>query len=259
MPMVVNDKSTAPIEGYLIYFNDNLDKVCVDEEKWIYRLYDAYKYIDYTKPDKLFKWKTIEHNGIKFNMTLGKNRDYGVSYKSNKGNYDGGNDPNFYELINNKYILNEIYNMTFIDSFDRSCKLQMLYMLLWSCIDKYMSLCYGGWFQHDNVVKWSRWQEFQLGFNKATIMPDSVDAVNNNKTYELTPGDPESSIEYYYQLRCNIVHNIRKEHTNYKPVLNALHQLLKIFDTTLDVSFNPENYEDYHLSNWKELLKENTE
>lgn len=95
MPMVVNDKSTAPIEGYLIYFNDNLDKVCLDEEKWIYRLYDAYKYIDYTKPDKLFKWKTIEHNGITFNMTLGKNRDYGVSYKSNKGNYDGRNDPNF--------------------------------------------------------------------------------------------------------------------------------------------------------------------
>ena len=60
----------------------------------------------------------------------------------------------------------------------------MNYMLLWSCIDKYLALCYGGWYQHSNVKELSRWRPFieALSF---IDRDDEIHSLKNNKKLNL--------------------------------------------------------------------------
>lgn len=111
----------------------------------------------------------------------------------------------------------------------------MNYMLLWSCIDKYLALCYGGWHQHSNINELSRWRPFKEALSFIDRY-DRIHSLKNNKKLHLNK-KYSNSINYYYQLRCNIVHEgkiLTKE--TYK-VRNSLNELLFIFSYILNDTF----------------------
>lgn len=246
MPMVVDDSSTAPIKGYLIYFNDNIVDVYNYHEK-SHEEYDAYDYIRKTKPPSLFEWRQEPFEGGEFNITLGQEKKYGDHYENNTGNYDGKADPTFSILLD--FIEGNIESMKIESDLPSLYKLQMNYMLLWSSIDKYLALCNGGWFQHNNVVEWAKWKEFKLGFEDVDRF-HKVRSSNTNKICRLNPNKSISSAEYYYQLRCNIIHSSKRDITDVSFLKLSLNELLGIFRTALDLSFNPKRYGKYNLSNW---------
>lgn len=253
IPMVVEDTCSAPIKGWLIYFNNNLVKIYKNKKENKYEFFDAYDFICKTKPKSLFKWRKESYDGIDFNITLGKEKDYGVPYKMYKGDYDGRNDPTFYELLD--YVEEGVEALEIRNDYDTLYKLQMYYTLLWSSIDKYLFLCNGGWFQHNNVIEWSKWEEFKIGFRGEINRSHVVHSTNSNKKCTLDPSNSTNSAEYYYQLRCNIVHSGKKHHTKVYFIEESIKELLTIFRNALDVSFYPQRYEEYHLSDWRKLIK----
>ena len=249
IPMVVEEYSNIPVKGYLIYFNNNVISGYNNNPRS-----DAYDFICKTKPRSLFKWRQIHGANGEFNITLAQDKEYGIPYNDydNKSNYNGINDPTFYELLS--YIEDNILHMKnregIRNDYDSLYKLEMNYMLLWSSIDKYLFLCNGGWFQHNNVIEWSKWDEFKLGFKKEVNRYHQVHSTNSNKTCKLNPNSSTSSAEYYYQLRCNIVHSGKKHYTDVHFIEKSICELLKIFRTVLDMSFDEERYNKYNLKYW---------
>ena len=256
MPMIAEEESTSPIKGFLLYFNDNTVEVKVRKnnkekiENW-----DGYEYISKTKHSDLFKWKVEAIGTTGFNMAISKKKSFGVPYNIFKGDYSGKNDPTFFEII--KFIRDNIKAMKedgeIYDPFECSCNLQMNYMLLWSSIDKYLALCYGGWDQRKNVKEWGKSEEFRLAFKDVDRFHE-INSVRDKKKFKLLPGDPAKSIEYYYQLRCNVIHSGKKENTDISFLLESLEELLKIYYNVLKLSFYPERYGEYVLSDWRRLL-----
>ena len=249
LPMAVEDYCDASLKGYLIYFNDNTvsvyNKSKEEDEDW-----GAYDFICKTKPKSLFKWRNERIEDKDFNIILGKNRNYGVYYSEDDGIYDGARDSDFFEVI---YFIQDNLRSMIIDYEDMKTlyNLQMNYMLLWSAIDKYLALCNGGWFQHKNVVEWSKSDEFKEIFEKSNLNRyHEVHSSNGASTYKLNPHNSKTSAEYYYQLRCNIVHSGKKHPTDIAFLESSLNELLHIFKEVLEISFDPVRYDEYDLGEW---------
>ena len=246
MPMVVEDYCDVSIKGYLIYFNDNTVQV-YNKSKNRNELWDAYDFICKTKPKSLFKWRD-EHIGDKyFNIILGKDSDFGVSYSRNNGVYDGRRDSDFFgviEFIKNNLEIMEINQNDMVSLYE----LQMNYMLLWSAIDKYLALCNGGWFQRNNVISWSQSEEFKESFDVGR--QHTVHSSSGASSYDLNPNKTKTSAEYYYQLRCNIVHSGKRHNGDIFFLENSLGELLTIFENVLKISFDSERYDEYDLAEW---------
>lgn len=249
LPMAVEDYCDVPIKGYLIYFNDNTvsvyNKSIEEYEEW-----GAYDFICKTKPKSLFKWRDEHIEGKDFNMILGKDRNHGVYYSEDDGIYDGVRDSDFFEVI--RFIEDNMDSMELqYDEMKSLYALQMNYMLLWSAIDKYLALCNGGWFQHKNVIEWSKSDEFKESFKKHN--PDrshEVHSSNGASSFRLNPGNCKTSAEYYYQLRCNIVHSGKKHATDSAFLEMSLNELLDIFKEVLLISFDPIRYGEFDLEEW---------
>lgn len=247
--MAVEDYCNVSIKGYLIYFNDNTVQV-YNKQKRRYEYHDAYDFICKTKPASLFKWRDEHVGGREFNMILGRDCNFGVSYSGNDGIYDGRWDSDFYDVID--FVRGNMESMR-IDYDDKRSlyELQMNYMLLWSSIDKYLALCNGGWFQHKNVVEWSKYDEFRESFeNNNPRRIHEVNSSNGASIRHLNPDNPTSSAEYYYQLRCNVVHSGKRHTADTSFLENSVWELLDIFKNVLDICFDPERYSQFDLCEW---------
>lgn len=246
LPMVVEDYCDVSVKGYLIYFNDNQIKV-YNKSKKRNEMWDAYDFIRKTKPISLFKWKDEHIEDKDFNMILGRSPDLGISFSENDGFYDGKRDSDFFEVID--FIKDNLKTMTINPNDMKSLyKLQMNYMLLWSSIDKYLALCNGGWFQKNSVIGWSQSEEFRESFKVSRY--HTVHSSSGASSYKLNPHNTKTSAEYYYQLRCNIVHSGKKHAGDIIFLEYSINELLEIFEKVLAKSFNPKRYEEYELAEW---------
>jgi len=54
----------------------------------------------------------------------------------------------------------------------------------------------------------------------------------------LNPGNPKKSLEYYYQIRSNIIHRGKAVVRDHDQIKDSLEELLNIFHYTLDSAFN---------------------
>ena len=246
MPMVVEDYCDVSIKGYLIYFNDNQVRV-YNKSKKRHEMWDAYDFICKTKPKSLFKWRDEHIEDKDFNIILGKDPDFAVSYSRNDGVYDGRRDSDFFGVI--EFIRSNLEVMEISPHDMKSLyELQMNYMLLWSAIDKYLALCNGGWFQKNSVIGWSQSEEFQESFNVDRY--HTVHSSSGASSYKLNPDNTKTSAKYYYQLRCNIVHSGKKHSGDIIFLEYSLNELLDIFKNVLEKSFDSKRYEEYTLAEW---------
>ena len=230
-PILVDDRhgNHVPTKGFLIYFNDNAVQGYDGE-------YDAYDCICGSKSRTLYEWMEIDLGFERANVLLAKRDYFGENFLENNGDYQGRNDNGFYGPL--EYIHDRLDEVGEYYSKDDFFKLQMFYMLLWSSIDKYLSLCYGGWDQRKTVNEWAKWDEFKNAFRKHVDRYDTAYSSQGARSFKLNPDNARWAANYYYQIRCNVVHSGKSNYDDFNKLKQSLCELMMIFWDVLDASFN---------------------
>ncbi len=205
---------------------------------------DAYDIICEVEPEELYYWKEIEVNGNPANALIGRKPSRSRPMMMGSS-FDGRNDPYFNEAIEvisegikeYKEDLKEIYNDH--DELKNYFRLQRNYILLWAAIERYTSLKYGNNNKTSNNEKLSEEPIFQqslkyhIGKNEIRI----IYRTDTLKKIELDANSPKDSIDYYYTIRCNIVHRGKTPFNKGEIILKSLEELLNIFQDVLEDTF----------------------
>ena len=115
----------------------------------------------------------------------------------------------------------------------------MAYMLLWSSIDRYCTLKYDVGLNFNQYRKMlSEEKAFNNALKKYCNSQRSVYSVQNIQEFILNPENPMYSLNYYYTIRCNVVHRGKAIYNDSKMLKQSLRELLNIFRDVLDDTFN---------------------
>jgi hypothetical protein len=129
-----------------------------------------------------------------------------------------------------------------IGSLKQLFRLQMKYMLLWTIIERFTFLRYGFGVKDENSISKRNAKLAQNEYFKTALKDilenkndrEIFDAKEPTKQVKLSKEDPPSSIEYYYQLRCNITHRGKAVTSETKRIEDAYNELKYIIGNVLD-------------------------
>ena len=227
VPILLNqEKKHYRTNGYLLHFNDNKK---------------AYEIISKSFSRKLYLWGTIDIENKKVNVLFGKNPEKGSNHIEGKDrrDFDGKNDPMFREAIEliEKNLKTEHFNGE-----TGFYKLQMNYMLLWSAIDRYCKLKYNQKNEHDNRMRLCEEEIFQKALEEYAKNSHHRTIYTTDDLIKRTfnTEDPKYCINYYYTLRCNIVHRGKTSYDDIYMLEEATNELLNIFKYILKDTFDEE-------------------
>lgn len=198
----------------------------------------AYDLICKTMLKKLYKWEVIEINGEKVNILFGVNPEYGSDYiedPNERVSFDGKNDPLFKEVLD---LIEKNLKSNSSMNPENFFQLQMNYMMLWSAIDRYSSLKYNQKELKKNRSKFSKEKAFKEGIKKFKDEPHRpVYSTDDLRIHKFNEDNAYESINYYYTLRCNVVHRGKAMHNDYYMLRKATEELLEIFRDVLKNAF----------------------
>ena len=200
----------------------------------------AYKIICQTMSPALYKWGTIDVEGKKANVLFGLNPNSGSVYiedACDRECFDGSNDPIFKEGI--KLIKDNLKSEDFCME-EGFFKLQMNYMLLWSAIDRYCKLKYNMGSEHENRLELAKEANFISALRKIdeTGKYRPIFSTDDLMRRSFDVSNPKYCINYYYTLRCNIVHRGKTSIRDVHLLKKATDDLLEIFEYILDETFS---------------------
>ena len=203
----------------------------------------AYFSIIELEPDKQYQWDTAIAKSslgeLEANVLTGVDIQNGCVHPDRR--LSVSDDPLFkeaFELIDES--LAQVSEKDQSDepnpNFRNFLRLQMAYMLLWTSIERYASLRYS---LGDNVMK----KILQLGsdpffaqaLNQTVHRTDRLYATNDPaNSKKLNKDSPKKSLEYYYQVRCNITHRGKAAFKDFHRLKSALSELSAIFRQTFE-------------------------
>jgi len=220
---IIDPTGHSEIQGDVLIFEPNAQA-------------DAYQRIIDIEPDKHYRWDVSISNGIQVNVLFGKSPQNGsIEYD---GQWDGRNDPLFtsaLEVVEETLQANSEFSWNLKPLF---C-LQMAYLLLWSSIERYVSLKYhlGSRVTHkvDFLAQESAFAEAlqQAVKNKREVFR----ADKPQEKFVLDPNNPKESLDYYYQIRSNITHRGKAVVRDYDKLKDSLSELSAIFRQVLSKGF----------------------
>lgn len=236
VPLIEGEKNpNFSTKGFLINFNN--------PER-------AYKILAKAEREELYEWGIIDVNGINANALIGKNTGCGCfdNHENRNSNYDYRKDSFFNEardLI--KECVDEYKSIEKIDMYDFFI-IQMHYMLLWSVIERFCTFKYGYFGIGGNKFNFAREKVFENSL-KNIEREDTIFSSDTLKDSELDSEDYEESIEYYYTIRCNVVHKGKtvKKEDNIKLKL-SLEELFGLFEAVYKDTLNKNNQEQTRLN-----------
>jgi hypothetical protein len=225
------DEGDLKIEGYLIYFKNGKE-------------IEAYERIIDIEPDKVYYWDHIIdlENNMSANVLRGKKLTSGCSELEHWTSWTGRTDPFFKVALDEvELIYKEVSSKKHDDDSDffRSLfRLQMGYMLLWSSIERYAGLRYHLKKDVTKKVKQIAIKEtkFADSLKRHVKRKDTITGAADLKPYNLDPNNPKDSIDYYYQVRSNVVHRGKARDKDFYILMSALKELLPIFRELLEES-----------------------
>jgi len=215
---IIDPNGTGRVKGVLLRFQPE-------------RTAEAYKRISDLEPDNHYRWGEVRANGIAANVLFGRSPKKG-SVPCEDEEWNGWSDPLFTSALD---VVQETLDAQNQFSWDLKplFRLQMAYLLLWSAIERYVSLRYH--FGHkatDKVIQLGREEAFRTGLREYVTITESREvyrADNPDHKVVLDPQSPEKAVIYYYQIRSNITHRGKGVVRDHERVLNALTELLAIF------------------------------
>lgn len=252
IPVLVKyDSYNSYVEGYLINFKNSMKE-------------EAYKKVGYSRNNGIYKWEVLNVEGQRANVLVSSKPELfegeGVWYNNYDFNphkyienldaslacYDWRKDPLFKKPI--EYISLGIKHQKAASSSNENYmkffETQMLYMLLWVSIDRFLSFRYGET-KKNNVLFLSEEKSFREALKKYIKEDESVFYGRKNvystrdlRDYELNPDKPACSAMFYYTIRNNVVHNGKALLMEQDMLLEALNQLLYIFKDVVEAARN---------------------
>ena len=223
VPVLVGEKSDENrTVGYLMKFNDQ-DR--------------AYDLIGKSKTVELFKWSVIDVDGIEANALVGVDIPNGcIDDESSLSNYRYKRDSLFTDALSlvgkcvKEYKGKKKINMC--DFFI----LQMHHMLLWSIIERFCIFKYGYFAIGSNKNKLAKEPVFKEELKKIG-RGDIIWTSDTLEDRKLNPNNYWDSIQYYYTIRCNVVHKGKtvgdEERLKLKWTLEELYEMFQaVYDDT---------------------------
>ena len=199
----------------------------------------AYKIICQTMSPALYEWSTIDVEGEKANVLFGLKPDSGsdsIEDACARECFDGRNDPIFKEGIQ---LIRKNLDEEDFDWEEGFFKLQMNYMLLWSAIDRYCKLKYNMGSEHENRLELAKENNFIDALRKIDDTREyrPIFSTDDLIRRSFDVSNPKYCINYYYTLRCNIVHRGKTSIRDLRLLKKATADLLEIFEYILDETF----------------------
>lgn len=197
---------------------------------------DAYQAIVDLEPDCQYRWDERNVAGFAANVLIGKSPKKGSVVV--EGEWDGRRDPLLtaaLDVVRETLAANERFRWDLKPMF----RLQMAYLLLWSAIERYLSLRYC---LSDRVTTKIRNLASESAFREALakLRPKPREVYRADKPAErirLDAKNPDACVEYYYQVRSNLVHRGKAVIDDHERVKLALEELVGIFDQVLQRGF----------------------
>ena len=197
----------------------------------------AYRKIAEIEPDKHYRWGVASVQGTDVNVLFGRSPKKGSVFCED-AEWDGRNDPLFtaaLEVIEEALQANAVFEWDLKPLF----RLQMAYLLLWSAIERYVSLRYHlGDKVMDKINALAGEAAFAEALQRFVTEDRAVFRADQpDKKVSLDPGNPKKSLEYYYQIRSNLAHRGKAVVRDYDRTKDSLEELLNIFRYVLDSAF----------------------
>jgi hypothetical protein len=205
---------------------------------------DAYASIAAMEPEKLYRWETITINDSR-GEKIGANALVGVKpMRGSSGEginieeWDGAHDPLFTTALD---VIGETLEANASDdgSLRPFFRLQMAYLLLWTAIERYVSLRYS---LGEDVVRKVELLADETAFREA--LHETVQGTRKvfsakapEDKFVLDARNPKGSVKYYYQVRSNITHRGKGVNREFEMVKLSLQELLPIFRRVLVTAF----------------------
>ena len=176
------------------------------------------------------------------NVLFGRNPSAGsndIEDPSERKNYTGRNDPLFKEGL--QLVKDNLKSGNF--SWEKGFfNLQMNYMLLWSAIDRYCKLRYYRKKEHESREELSKEKVFREALDKYAGGKHyrTIYTTDDLSKKEFDLDNPKYCLNYYYTLRCNIVHRGKSSFKDIDLLMETTNDLLNIFEYILEYRFNEE-------------------
>jgi hypothetical protein len=196
---------------------------------------EAYNRISAMEPRHQYKWDQVNADGLTSNALIGRSPKKG-SQEWKDGEWNGWNDPLFTIALE---VVEETLESPMTErSLKSMFRLQMAYLLLWSSIERYVSLRYHlGDEATKKVDHLADEPAFVASLRQHVGEPRDVYSANEpDKKLVLAPDVPKKAVKYYYQLRCNITHRGKGVALDYDRIRSSLAELLPIFREVLQAA-----------------------
>lgn len=197
---------------------------------------EAYSRICALEPDKHYQWAQAQAAQTNVNVLLGRSPRKG-SVDCEDEEWDCWDDPLFTSAID---VVDETLraNSQFEWDLKPLFRLQMAYLLLWSSIERYVSLRY-----HfgDRVMEKINQLAHETAFANGLLehvkgKREVYRADRPDHKVLLDPQSPDKALAYYYQIRSNITHRGKAVIRDHDRILDALSELLSVFRKVLSAA-----------------------
>lgn len=193
----------------------------------------GYRRISAMEPKDLYSWQKITVNdGPTANVLIGRSPEKGNPL--DWPDWDGWRDPLFVEALD--LIEKQARIADKRRGYEALFLRQMAYMLLWSAIERYLSLRYSlGGSIHQKVGMLAADPHFAEALSRhVTELRQIARSDNPGQHARLNVDKPKASAEYYYQVRSNVTHRGKTAPDEDGEILQkALAELLPIFRDVL--------------------------
>lgn len=192
---------------------------------------NAYRQIADMEPDHQYQWRTANVEGVAANVLVGRSPNKGGAFLDDE--WDGWRDPLFGAALD---VVDETVQVACFDwSLKPLFRLQMAYLLLWTSIERYLSLRYNLG-QHVMAKIHHLATEPEFGRALATYVDEerSVQRADRpDQTVKLIRTEPAKSAKYYYQIRSNITHRGKAAVRDHDTLAKSAKELSLIFRAVL--------------------------
>lgn len=227
--VLLRPRETGPVQGQILTFKPEHEAA-------------AYRRISGFEPSDFYKWDTLDANGHLVNVLVGRGERWNSEERVDLlgGSWE---DPYFTVALDKVSALlataRESNGGPTPEGMSAQLDLQMAYQLLWTSIERYLSLRYGFTGSPGdvsrNLPRLAKEEGFIRALGDLAVRNHTVwrsDRRTESQTLDMS--DAEAAVNYYYLIRSNATHRGKAAHTDFKILRDATSELLLLFRAALD-------------------------